>query len=313
MEIGISYTNYYMPLDYVSVEEILKEIEDFLLPKGYSDIGHYAKHYARTTNLGRIAIEKHQSEVDILSDLIEQMLAADVVEAVDVDVIIYTGGKPEKDGIIVPYHLQNKYGFKHSFIINLQHFCASTLLGMFIAQQLMIGGCVRNALVLSSNFLRSAGERFAEHTITGDGAGIMVLSAGFQDYRLIDFENITDGSLNSASYHETDQQHFAIITKNTVSCIKRLMARNKLRADDIKAIVPQNTNVVGWLLYLRLLGLPKEKVFLENIPRGGHLGDVDIIRNLSDLVASGRLAHGDNLILFSAGIGMSFNALYVKV
>ncbi len=65
--------------------------------------------------------------------------------------------------------------------------------------------------------------------------------------------------------------------------MKRVLEKKNVKITDLLKIIPQNINAFAYeKLYTSLLKIDKSLFFLKNIPNGGHLGDVDLIRNLTD-------------------------------
>ncbi|HYO45867.1 MAG TPA: 3-oxoacyl-[acyl-carrier-protein] synthase III C-terminal domain-containing protein, partial [Gemmatimonadota bacterium] len=65
-------------------------------------------------------------------------------------------------------------------------------------------------------------------------------------------------------------------------------------------------------ILLGLLGLPREKLFSDNIARVGHTIASDNLLNLRDLLDSGRVRNGDRLLLFTFGFGLHWSCMVVE-
>jgi 3-oxoacyl-[acyl-carrier-protein] synthase III len=76
-----------------------------------------------------------------------------------------------------------------------------------------------------------------------------------------------------------------------------------LTLDDIAVILPHNVNRVSWARVARLLGLPEERVYLDNVPALGHCFSADSFINYVDARATGRLRRGDAYVMAAAGTG----------
>jgi 3-oxoacyl-[acyl-carrier-protein] synthase III len=76
-------------------------------------------------------------------------------------------------------------------------------------------------------------------------------------------------------------------------------------------IIPQNINKSGWNYYCQVLNYPIENVFLDNC-NDGHMGDVDIIRNITDVNKYKKLESGKYALVYGLGTGLSWNALLIR-
>jgi 3-oxoacyl-[acyl-carrier-protein] synthase-3 len=68
-------------------------------------------------------------------------------------------------------------------------------------------------------------------------------------------------------------------------------------------------NVVSWRRVCRRVGLPVDRVLLDNVPLAGHTPSADTFINHASAVALGRLAPGDRYLTAGAGFGSVFSAM----
>ena len=140
-------------------------------------------------------------------------------------------------------------------------------------------------------------------TIVGDALGIVVISKDESDIELIDVNSKSSGIISYNILNNVNQEIDVItVIKKGVETVKELLERNKISILKIAAFIPQNINYnIYTNIYAKFLGIPKERMFLENIPKGGHLGDIDIIRNLKDFKEKNILKKGDYIVLYGLG------------
>ena len=70
-----------------------------------------------------------------------------------------------------------------------------------------------------------------------------------------------------------------LLIGNIKKLVVNLLERNNLKRNDIRKFIPQNVYYLFYRLYAKSFNVKLEKFFLDNIAAGGHLGDVDSIRN----------------------------------
>lgn len=82
-----------------------------------------------------------------------------------------------------------------------------------------------------------------------------------------------------------------------------------LALDDIDLVIPHNVNMMAWRNTIGELGIPPDRVFLENIPRYSHCFAADPFVNYTTLRATGRLVTGRHYLMAGVGAGATFTAL----
>jgi 3-oxoacyl-[acyl-carrier-protein] synthase-3 len=82
-----------------------------------------------------------------------------------------------------------------------------------------------------------------------------------------------------------------------------------LTLDDISLIFPHNVNRITWVHLCKHLGIPVDRVFLENIPNIGHNFCADTFLNYRTARDLGRLRDGDRYIMAVVGLGGTFSAM----
>jgi len=81
---------------------------------------------------------------------------------------------------------------------------------------------------------------------------------------------------------------------------------------DLTVILPHNVNRLSWVRTCRILGLPLDRVYLDNIPVTGHCFAADPFVNLVHAREAGRLRPGDLYLMASVGLGATFSAAVLR-
>jgi 3-oxoacyl-[acyl-carrier-protein] synthase-3 len=112
-----------------------------------------------------------------------------------------------------------------------------------------------------------------------------------------------------------DRQRWARFddTYNTrvVEVIHEALAGAGLRLSDVEMVVPHNINVSSWLRLCVKLGLSRDRVFLDNIPRYSHTYSSDAFLNLNTMRERGLLVAGGRYLLVAVGLGATYAAMVV--
>jgi 3-oxoacyl-[acyl-carrier-protein] synthase-3 len=139
----------------------------------------------------------------------------------------------------------------------------------------------------------------------------MEISASDSGLAIVDFVGTTDGGITMVKDFKKGDIP-AVIVNVGAELIKSLVKKNHLTLKDIALIIPQNISASGWNFYCQMLEFPKERVFLDNFDDGGHMGDVDIIRNITEIRKRELLKPRDFAVIYGIGTGTSWDALLVQ-
>lgn len=82
--------------------------------------------------------------------------------------------------------------------------------------------------------------------------------------------------------------------------------------DDITMVVPHNVSRLLWLRTIAMLGLDRDRVYLDTIPRYSHCCCTDPFLNFVSLRDEGRLRDGGLYLLTAVGLGATYAAMVVE-
>ncbi|WP_297425307.1 hypothetical protein [Clostridium sp.] len=315
---SVFYVDYYLPKKRITVQDVIKEANNFILPSNFKTNEEYCIDFCSQSKMNKISIEESQDHVDIFSNMISKFFDKTKINPDDINCMIYADPKnsyayPDINSegrVIIPYYLQKKYKLSNASIIISNQQCITTIWSIGMAQKLLLGTIGKYVIIISSNFLKNMEDRNMGFAIGGDGAGIIAIKSDMALYEVVDYNFLSDGTASFNSYCNIKKKinKFDNIIQQ-VKAIKCLLGKNKLRMNDIFGVIPQNINYCVYVnVYGKMLNLETKKMFLDNIPNGGHCGDVDIIRNLADFLNKYQIPKGSYILLFGMGaFGEDFN------
>lgn len=322
MKAVIRYTDLYIPEDYLTIREYVKMLEDSFLQAIGMSRDDLASVLENSIGIEKIYIEDRKNEAKLFGEMLEEYFAGDRVSPEEIDYIIYTRGNSLAAGnpwsmtdtecINVPYFLQKEFKMSNAQVFNVEQVCTGTMVAMRIAISLIGEGAARRILVLSGNFFQRPENRLMGGLgLVSDGLGIMEISRGDSGLALIDFASVTDGSITMVKDFRKGTIPADIVNTGS-DLIKSLVRDNGLTIKDISLIIPQNISGSGWNFYCQVLDFPRERVFLETFSDGGHMGDVDIIRNLTGVLKKKLVPKNGYAIIYGLGTGTSWSALLLQ-
>jgi 3-oxoacyl-[acyl-carrier-protein] synthase-3 len=139
------------------------------------------------------------------------------------------------------------------------------------------------------------------------------MTGGGERNRVVALSSYTDGSLYKGVHCSPEEfERFNLIYfLSTTRTIQRTLKKAGLTLDDISLIIPHNINLSSWARILSILKCDERKFFGENIQRHGHVFGTDLVMNLSDAIAAGRLREGEYALLVTAGMGANWGCAII--
>lgn len=137
-----------------------------------------------------------------------------------------------------------------------------------------------------------------------DGPGDAVLSTAHR----------TLGEFHQARHMSEELQHRyrKVYTPVLAEVMLEAVHGAGLGLEQIDLVLPHNVNRYSWSVTARNLGLPLERIYLENVPKTGHCYGADPFINLSTARAEHAVRPGETVLMVSAGQGGTFAAAVVR-
>lgn len=96
-------------------------------------------------------------------------------------------------------------------------------------------------------------------------------------------------------------------------CIHEALKIFGLLPKDIDVVIPHNVSLRSWEILSKLVQIPLENIYTDNISRVGHTVSSDLLINLADARAQGRLHSGMKVLGFTYGFGSSWSVVLLEV
>jgi 3-oxoacyl-[acyl-carrier-protein] synthase III len=263
-----------------------------------------------------------KTEAGIFVDMLTRMFASETARPAEISYIIYAHGNSvsvgdpwslhsDEECVNVPYFLQQKMEMSNAIVFNVEQECTGSFTAINLAKLLVEHGGAGKVLILSSNYFERTQKRLMGGSVfVGDGQGLMLISGASGPLEIIDLVGKTDGTIDSINSFMDPKNQQRIVDVGS-SLIHQLLRKHGLSFDDVPFLVPLNTTPFVWQSYAKQLGISMKKLFFENMGKGGHLGDVDLIRNLRDISSKQEFPNG-YLVVYGVATGTSWNALLLK-
>jgi len=265
---------------------------------------------------------ERRTEASGFVEMLAKMFASGTTQPSEISYIIYAHGNSvsvgdpwslhsDEECVNVPYFLQQKMEMANAIVFNVEQECTGSFTAINVAKLLVEHGGADKVLILSSNYFECTQKRLMGGSVfVGDGQGLLLISSEPGPLEIIDGAGKTDGTIDSINSFMDPKNQQRIVEVGT-ALIHELLQKHGLTFEDVPFLVPLNTTPVVWQGYAKRLGISVRKVFFENMGKGGHLGDVDLIRNLKDISSKQDFPNG-YLVVYGVATGTSWNALLLK-
>lgn len=322
MKTVLGYSNYYIPPNILSTDDYVEKLDDGFMKVVEMNRKDLASILKNSIGIKHIYVEDRKNEAKIFSGMLERYFDSRGVSPEAIDFVIYTRGNSVAEGdpwsltddrcVNVPYFLQNRFKMKNTQIFNVEQVCSGTSVAIRIAHSFIQDGSARRILILSANFFRHMGNRLMGGLgLVSDGAAVLEVLAAESGLAYVDYDGVTDGSITMVKDFRRGTTP-ADIVKVGSQLMNQVCQKNNIRLQDVAVLIPQNISSSGWNFYCQQLDYPRERVFLDTYADGGHMADVDIIRNLTEVNRKNLLSTGDYTMIYGIGTGTSWSALLLR-
>jgi len=216
--------------------------------------------------------------------------------------------------------------------------CAGFPVACMTAAGFIMTGAYRNALVIGTEVLSKIGDSQDRGTVVlfGDAAGAAVLSRCDEetDRGILHHELGTDGDKTDyifmpaggsrmwASHTTVDERghyirmrgrevfKFAVIKMTDL--IDRALESLNLKPDDLKLVIPHQSNLRIIEAFRERLKLPKEKMAV-NIDRYGNTSAASVPVALDEARRAGTLHEGDIVLMVAIGAGLTWGCVVIRL
>jgi 3-oxoacyl-[acyl-carrier-protein] synthase III len=211
--------------------------------------------------------------------------------------------------------LCSKLGLDHATAFTLtEHACASGLLAVDLCGTLLAADGDPSALALvlvGEKAFTPAAQMIPGVSIMGEGVAAVLVAADGPADRLLGYATRTHSDRDGTVIMGPEQADAfrAIYSDGLAEVVHAALAEAGRSVDDVALVLPHNVNHMSWIRAARDIGVPFDRVFLDNVGRTGHCFCADPFINHRTVTESGRLRPGDVYVMTSVGLGVTFSAM----
>ena len=287
------------------------------------------------TGIERRYISLDENTSDLAVEASKKALSQARLSAEEIDLIIVATVTPDNFTPSTACIVQDKLGAKNAWAFDINAACTGFIYALKLGRSLIRSGEANNALIIGAETLSKAlnWEDRGSCVLFGDGAGATVLTSTEEDCGIKCVNVKSDGSkgdslviqglpLNSPfkDGREVSENYinmngreiFKFATKVMEESIVEILEKEKIKIEDIDAIIPHQANLRIIDYVVKRLGIPREK-FITNLQNYGNTSGASIPIALCESINEGNLKKGDNIIMVGFGGGLTWGAALIKL
>jgi 3-oxoacyl-[acyl-carrier-protein] synthase-3 len=207
--------------------------------------------------------------------------------------------------------LQYDLGLHNAWPFAVDQLACTTLLGAArIARSMCLTEGIERALCVSSEFFPANAGREAIFNCTSDAACAILIERNGTRNRIVSATNVTKGY-----YWDVDALRDEIVASYFPTArhvLLRTISDAGWEPADVDWIIPHNVSMRSWQILSSLVGLPRARLFSDNIVRHGHTLAGDNFINYRDALDGGCIQPGQRVVLFSYGFGAHWTGVAVE-
>jgi len=180
----------------------------------------------------------------------------------------------------------------------------------FAADILQANDNANRILCVSADVLPKGSKREILYNVISDGACALLVERRPARNQIIAQRSITKGYYWDCISRKNEIM--AAYFPSARNLFQELLRAAECDPKDLRMVLPHNVSLRSWEILLDLLGVRKDQLFAENIPKKGHVIGADNWINLKDAMTSGVLKPGDKLLAFNFGFGANWTAALIE-
>ena len=288
----------------------------------------------RTGIRERHIVEPGTATSDLAYEAGREALKQAKLDAKELELLIVATTTPDMLFPSTSCLVQQRLGAKHAVCFDLSAACSGSVFAMITAQQYLLTGRYKNALVIGSEVLSSFIDWTDRSTciLFGDGAGACVMApvarGGILATDMGSDGSAADllcmpggGSKHPPSHASVDQrlhflrmsggEIFKIAVRRMADSTKRVIKDAKMSSEDVACFIPHQANTRIIEAMAKWAEVPIEKVY-TNLQRYGNTSAASNLIALYEAVNEGVITRDDYAVIVAFGAGLTWGSLLLQ-
>ncbi len=291
----------------------------------------------RTGMSERRIVDDSEASSDLAYEASKKALDAAGLKPRDIDMIVVGTISPDHLFPSTACILQKKLGVKHCPAFDLSAGCTGFIYAASIGHQFVVTGKAKNVLVVGVEILTRITNWKDRNTavLFGDGAGAAVISRAQSTSisQIIDFDLNADGTFGELlimpaggsrmpaseqtvkedkhTLHMEGNKIFKLAVRSMQESCEKLLQRNRLNVKSIDWLIPHQANYRIIETLGKKLSIDIEKVIVT-IEKYANTSSSTIPIALDEAIRTGKIRHGDMVLLVAFGAGLTSGGMLFR-
>jgi len=289
---------------------------------------------SRTGIRERRVVEPGTTTSDLAYVAGQEALKAARLKPEDLELLIVATTTPDMLFPSTSCLVQQRLGAKSAVCFDVSAACSGSVFAMITAQQYLLTGRYRNALVIGAEVLSSFIDWTDRSTciLFGDGAGACVMAPVARggilatdmgsDGSAAEFLYMPGGGSKHPPSHQSVDQRLHFLRMDGIEVFKlavrrmadsatRVMKNGKVQPEDVDCFIPHQANTRIIEAVAKLAHLPIKKVYM-NLQRYGNTSAASNLIALYEAVRDGVITRGDRVVMVAFGAGLTWGSLLLQ-
>lgn len=237
-----------------------------------------------------------------------------------IDLIIVASISEKRLMPSISFEIQKYFDIKNCMCVDVLAGCAGFINAFDIAKLYMDSGKINTALVVGAEKLSEHIDKSDINTeiLLADGAGAIVIKKS-ENRKLYDSYIESEGQKgeiltcsNDTKIYMDGKEIYKYAVTDTVKNINKLLEKNKINMEEIKYVIPHQSNRRILSSMATKLKLPKEKMY-SNVEEYGNTFCASIPIVIDDMLKKGLLKENDKILLIGYGGGLNTGSILLEI
>ena len=289
----------------------------------------------RTGIVERRILERDEPTSKLAIEASKRALISADISPEKIDLIIVATETPDYLTPATACTIQRAIGAVNAAAFDINAACSGFIYGMTIAQKFISTGYYNNVLLIGCEGLTKIVDWEDRNTcvLFGDGSGAVILSKVEPEYGILSTDLGSVGELghnltipccyispedlekrpreNKRVLWMDGSEVFKFAVRIMDKSSKAVLEKAGYSMDQIKLIVPHQANIRIIEGAAKRLGISQDKIY-SNIHKYGNISSASIPVGIDELIKSGQIQKGDNIIIVGFGGGLTWAAGLIK-
>ena len=306
--VTILSTGSYLPkvkMENVAFAKVLNVTEEYLIQR----TGIRTRYFVKDETMCTMATKAAQKAIEKANIPIEE---------IDLIIVATTTTKQLMPGI--SYLVQKQLGIKQTMCLDVLAGCSGYINAFDIARNYIALGKVKIALIIGVDILSQVIDKkdIGTAIVLSDGAGATIIKAIGEEKRYESYlqsdgthSDILTYTANSPLYMDGKAIYKYAVTE-TVKNVEQLLEKSKQSLEQIKYIIPHQSNLKILKSIQNRLSIAEEKMY-SNIETVGNTFCASIPIALDEMLDKQLLHKGDKVILLGYGGGLNTGSILLEI